>query len=183
MVESVSQTSGTESLSIRPRARILRTIGDELISNETVAITELVKNAYDADATRVMVRFNGPLKAGQGSIEVLDNGYGMSLDIIRGAWMEPANPAKKRRLRSEERGRRLLGEKGIGRFATSRLARFLEVVSRRVGLDREVRAVFDWSQFDDEEKYLDEVEILWDETLPADISPEGEIGNLWGREE
>lgn len=39
-------------LALRPRARILRTLGEELISNETVAVIELVKNAYDADATR-----------------------------------------------------------------------------------------------------------------------------------
>ncbi len=183
MVESVSQTASTESLVIRPRARILRTIGDELISSETVAIIELVKNAYDADATRVMVRFNGPLEAGQGSIEVLDNGHGMSFATIRNAWMEPANPAKKRRRRSEKRGRRLLGEKGIGRFAASRLARFLEVVSRRDSADREVRAMFDWNLFDDEETYLDQVEVLWDETLPTDISPAGEIGGLWENKE
>lgn len=183
MVRSVSRTLGTESLSIRPRARILRTLGDELISNETVAIVELVKNAYDADATRVMVRFNGPLEAGQGSIEVLDNGHGMSFDTIRSAWMEPANPAKRRLRRSEKRGRRLLGEKGIGRFAASRLARFLEVVSRRAGTNREVRAVFDWEQFDDEDKFLDEIEVLWDETPPSDISPRGEMCSLWEKKD
>ena len=42
---------------LRPRAQMLRRIGDELISSEAVAVIELVKNAYDADATRVLVRF------------------------------------------------------------------------------------------------------------------------------
>src|SRR5205807_4309483 len=49
-------------------------------------------------------------------------------------------------------------EKGIGRFAASRLANNLEVVTRRAGEDREIRALFDWSQFDDEQKYLDQDE-------------------------
>jgi signal transduction histidine kinase len=183
MVKPVSQTPDTQHLNLRPRARLLRTIGDELISSETVAVIELVKNAYDADATRVAVRFNAPLEAGRGSIEVIDNGHGMSFDTIRTAWMEPATPVKRRRNRSEQRARRMLGEKGIGRFATSRLADFLEVVSRRADADREVRVFFDWSQFNDEQKYLDEIEILWEEVPPSDISPSGDIRNLWEEEE
>lgn len=182
MVKPVSQTLDTQNLKLRPRARLLRTIGDELISSETVAVIELVKNAYDADATRVAVKFTAPLEAGKGSIEVIDNGHGMSLDTIRTAWMEPATPIKRRRNKSEQLARRMLGEKGIGRFATSRLADFLEVVSRRAEADYEVRVFFDWSQFKDEQKYLDEVEILWEEVSPSDIHPNGDIGDLWKEE-
>ena len=69
---------------------MLRRIGDELISSETVAVIELVKNAYDADATRVLVRFQGPLEIGQGRIEVMDNGHGMSLETIQTpGWNRP----------------------------------------------------------------------------------------------
>ena len=149
---------------LRPRAQMLRRIGDELISSETVAVIELVKNAYDADATRVLVRFQGPLEIGHGTIEVMDNGHGMSLETIQTTWMEPATLFRKRQQRSEKYGRRVLGEKGIGRFAASRLANTLEVVTRRVGEDREIRALFDWSQFDDEHKYLDQVEVRWEES-------------------
>lgn len=176
-----SRTTGTKAL--RPRARILRTIGDELISSETVAIIELVKNAYDADATRVLVRFQNPLDVGQGGIEIIDNGHGMALETIEAAWMEPATLTKKRRTRSEERGRRVLGEKGIGRFAASRLADHLEVVTRRVGEEREVRVFFDWNQFDDEQKYLDEVEALWEEVDPVEICPGGTIQTVWREDE
>ena len=178
MVEPASRISGTQIL--RPRARILRTFGDELISSETVAVIELVKNAYDADATRVLVRFQGPLEIGQGRIEVMDNGHGMSLETIQTTWMEPATLFRKRQQRSEQYGRRVLGEKGIGRFAASRLANTLEVVTRRAGEDREIRALFDWSQFDDEHKYLDQVEVLWEESEPAEICPGGTIQALWG---
>src|SRR5712691_8303928 len=164
---------------LRPRAQMLRRIGDELISSETVAVIELVKNAYDADATRVLVRFQGPLEIGQGTIEVIDNGHGMSLETIQTTWMEPATLFRKRQQRSEQYGRRVLGEKGIGRFAASRLANTLEVVTRRAGEDREIRALFDWSQFDDEHKYLDQVEVLWEEADPAEICPGGTIQALW----
>lgn len=164
---------------LRPRARLLRTLGDELISNETVAVIELVKNAYDADATRVLVRFQGPLEPEKGRIEVIDNGHGMSLETIKTAWLEPATLMKKNRPRSEQRHRRVLGEKGIGRFAASRLANFLEVVTRRHVMEQEVRVFFDWSQFDDEEKYLDQVEVLWEEVQPSEICPDGTLEILW----
>lgn len=167
------------SMILRPRAPILQRIGDELISSETVAVIELVKNAYDADATRVLVRFQGPLEIGQGRIEVMDNGHGMSLETMQTTWMEPATLFRKRQQRSEQYGRRVLGEKGIGRFAASRLANHLEVVTRRAGEDREIRGLFDWSQFDDEHKYLDQVEVRWEEAKPAEICPGGTIQALW----
>src|SRR4029453_14762359 len=109
----------------------------------------------------------------------MDNGHGMSLETIQTTWMEPATLFRKRQQRSEQYGRRVLGEKGIGRFAVSRLANNLEVVTRRTGKEREIRALFDWSQFDDEQKYLDQVEVLWEESEPAEICPCGTIQALW----
>ena len=132
LLESTSAASekSTNQFVFRPRARIMRTLGQELISSETVALIELVKNAYDADATRVLIRFSGILEKGQGYIEVIDNGHGMSMDIIEKAWMEPATNSKRTRTRSEVFGRRLLGEKGVGRFAASRLASDLELITK-----------------------------------------------------
>ncbi|HBO5119098.1 histidine kinase [Pseudomonas aeruginosa] len=156
----------------RPRARIMKTLGEELISSDSVAIIELVKNAYDADASEVLVKFVGPLKQGEGSIHVIDNGKGMDRSTVERAWMEPATPSKVKNKVSES-GRRVLGEKGIGRFAASRLADELELVSRRRGGAEEVRAVFDWTQFDDEEKYLDEVRVLIEGRPATSIAEHG----------
>ena len=100
---------------LRPRARLMSTLGEELISNERVALTELVKNAYDADASLVVIRFNAPLVAGSGSIEVWDDGHGMSPETVRGTWLEIATPHRHRSPQSEGLGRRVLGAKGIGR--------------------------------------------------------------------
>ena len=72
----------------RPRARLLRTLGHELITNELVALQELVKNAYDADAHEVVISFENPITAGSGAVTVSDDGIGMSLDTLLGAWME-----------------------------------------------------------------------------------------------
>lgn len=169
---------------LRPRARLIRTLGEELISNEVVAVIELVKNAYDADATRVLIRFVAPLEIGKGRIEVIDNGHGMEITTVRTAWMEPATPSKrgKENRRTERLHRRYLGEKGIGRFASSRLAKELEVISRCEGAAKEVYAVFDWQQFDDDSKYLDEILILWEEREPSEIKAGGTIELLWKSE-
>jgi signal transduction histidine kinase len=173
-------TSGTAQL--RPRARILRTFGDELISSETVAVIELVKNSYDADASRVLVRFTGPLEVGAGAIDVIDDGHGMSTETVTTVWMEPATLFRAAERRSEVRGRRVLGEKGIGRFAASRLANRLLLVTRRPEGEFETTALFDWSQFDDEDSYLSDVEVLWEETEPQELTPDGALGSLPGEE-
>ena len=160
---------------LRPRARMLHTLGDELISNDTVAVIELVKNAYDADATIVVVKFHSPLEKGQGAIEVIDNGHGMSLETIQTTWMEPATNFRVQNRHTSEFGRRVLGEKGIGRFASARLAESLTLISRQTDALDEIWTYFDWTQFDDEEKYLDQVEILWNLSEPTEICPGGTI--------
>ncbi|WKC44096.1 sensor histidine kinase [Pseudomonas veronii] len=155
----------------RPRARIMKTLGEELISNDTVAIIELVKNAYDADAKDVLIKFDDDLEEGKGFIEVIDNGVGMDINTIRNAWMEPATPTKKKDKSSPNGSRRVLGEKGVGRFAASRLANSLELISRKSASSNEVYAFFDWTQFDDEEKFLDEIKIETSVRAPEEILP------------
>ena len=69
------------SQSFRPRARILRLLGDELIGNDRLAIFELVKNAYDADANEVIVRLD--LNTDEDPmITVSDDGEGMNLNTL-----------------------------------------------------------------------------------------------------
>lgn len=164
---------------LRPRARIMRTLGDELISSEAVALIELVKNAYDADATRVIVRFQEPLERGQGGIDVIDDGHGMTRDTILGTFLEPATSFRRDHRRSEEFQRIVTGEKGIGRFAVSRLADELELVSRRPGAPTETHVLFDWSAFDNPDAYLDEVDVAWESVEPQEITPSGIAQDLW----
>src|SRR5262249_3461038 len=76
------------SIAFRPRARLLKLIGAELISDDVVAVTELVKNAYDADASRVTISFHSVTAPG-GEITITDDGSGMDVDTVLGVWMEP----------------------------------------------------------------------------------------------
>ena len=165
MNQLVSPQSGFAPFA--PRARLLRLIGAELISDDVVAITELVKNAHDADATFVSLQF--VTAAGvDGEIVVRDDGHGMDLGTLLGRWMQPAGSSKGREgTRFTSGGRRVLGEKGVGRFAADKLASRLELVSRRRDESTEVHARFDWDEFDADDLMLSDVQNRW-EVRPAD---------------
>jgi signal transduction histidine kinase len=164
---------------LRPRARLVHTIGSELISSDRVALTELVKNGYDADAGNVLVRFEAPLTKGGGALWVIDDGEGMSEDVIRNAWLEPAHSHRRRNELSSRLSRVVLGEKGIGRFAAARLSDTFELFSRRG--QTEVSLRLRWADFADESKYLDEVRIRWDVGAPKVVTPGGLAGKIWAR--
>ncbi len=159
---------------LRPKARLIRAIGDQLISSEVVALLELVKNSYDADATCVAVKFVPDREFRGGRVLVIDNGAGMSIETLRGAWMEPATDYKLERPRSAG-GRRVLGEKGLGRFAAARIANHFYATSRPEGAGMEARVLLDWTAFDVKDRYLDEVLVLWDSAQPKDIAPHSQI--------
>jgi signal transduction histidine kinase len=182
--------------SLRPKARLIKTIGEDLISNNVVAIIELVKNSYDANSPIVVVEFQGEVaKIVEGKKEkrvikkelskliVLDEGYGMDLDIIEKVWMEPATNFKKKS-ENENKYRRFTGEKGIGRFASAKLASKLDIYTRKID-DNEIVVNFNWDDFSDEEKYLEEIKTKWFVREPESISTKGtilelsELNNSW----
>lgn len=148
-------------LQFRPRARIIRTIGDQLISGPEAAVIELVKNAYDADSSFVSIKFFPPLKVGEGRITVVDNGHGMTLSDIQDKWMEPATAAKSGVRLSPVRKRHMMGSKGIGRFAAAKLGSrmALNSISDRTGSLLEVLIPeLNWNVFDGD-TYLSDVSI------------------------
>ena len=107
----------------------------------------------------------------------------MALDTIQTAWMEPATLLKRQRTRSEGFGRRVLGEKGIGRFATSRLAKRLDVITKRAESSSQTRVRCDWTSFDDPSLFLDQVKVSWHEEGATQFSRLGIIRALWGVDE
>lgn len=116
----------------RPRARLLQLLGDELIGSTRLAVFELVKNAYDADANEVRVSVNVTLN--EPVITVADDGEGMSLDVLRSVWLVPGDDhrqkQRKQRLRSPKHNRLPLGEKGLGRFAVHKLGNRIRLTTR-----------------------------------------------------
>lgn len=122
----------SEDLAFRPRARLLQMLGDQLIGSSRLAIFELVKNAYDADADTVLITLD-KINTENAKIIVEDNGEGMSADIIKNIWLVPAHDHKEQQKKEKRRtkaGRLPLGEKGLGRFAVHKLGNEIQLVTR-----------------------------------------------------
>lgn len=130
--------------------QLFRELGELLVGRDSTALTELVKNSYDADATRVRIVGQSLRDGEDGMISVFDDGTGMTGDEFRTGYLTIAGRGKEMGDRRSRRfGRRFTGEKGIGRLATHKLAHELDVQSvaaqRKSPRGREqVRARIDW---------------------------------------
>ncbi|MET8367505.1 ATP-binding protein [Micromonospora sp. NPDC005194] len=167
---------------LRPRARLMQHLGEDLIPSDRVALTELVKNAYDADASIVVIRFVGPLSQGLGSVDVWDDGHGMSEATVSGSWLEIATAHRLKNTLSESGNRRVLGAKGLGRFAAARIANITTLVTRRAE-DNEIRVIVDWGRFTENDAYLDQVPLTWEVGPPSCFGPNGEAEQIFSRVE
>lgn len=145
---------------MRARARLITLIGEELISDEPVAVVELVKNAYDADAKAVMVRFEGVETLRPERILVSDDGIGMDLNTVLQGWFEPGTILKTGE-RTSLGGRVYQGAKGIGRFAAARLAEKMLMETKKDGERSGVVVLLEWGDFGDN-SYLDEMKFEYE---------------------
>jgi signal transduction histidine kinase len=158
-----------KSTTFRPRARLMLLLGDQLIRDAGIAVFELVKNAYDADATTCKVTLKEIEKDDEtAQIVVQDNGSGMDLATVTGVWLEPGTENRKKQKDAGQRTpkfKRLpLGEKGVGRFAVHKLGRKVRLVTRAKD-QQEVVVTIDWSAFD-KDKYLSQVPVKVTERDP-----------------
>ena len=178
----------SKTLKLKPYARLLTMLGDQLIRNEQVALSELIKNAYDADASWVKVTFDGfdtDYKPGKSArIVIEDDGHGMSAEDIEQHWVNPATPvkrlSKKGGARQTPSGRIIQGEKGIGRFALLKIGRDVRMVTRAAGSHDENVVNLRLEKFDedflaeDRAMFLDELDVEL-ETVPAKDIIEGPV--------
>lgn len=147
----------------KPRARLLLLLGDELIRDEAMAVFELVKNAFDADASVCTIDLNHVSQSDPSlaSIIVEDDGTGMDLDTVTNIWMEPGTDHRQSQRYSHKRtkrfGRLPIGEKGVGRFAVHKLGQKTQIITRRRSCDEIVIDV-DWDEFGSK-RYLSDVRI------------------------
>jgi signal transduction histidine kinase len=144
-------------LTFRPYARLLTMLGDQLIKNERIALVEIIKNSYDADASWVKVIFAGFGEnfkiTPQSKITVEDDGTGMTQDILENHWRSPATPVKKLAKLTQNttpKGRKIQGEKGIGRFAILKLGKTVTITTRPENSDSEYVLNFDFAPYDDD---------------------------------
>lgn len=119
------------NLKVRVQSHILKLLGDQLIGHDRLAIFELVKNSYDADASTVDVELS--LESSLPFISIKDNGCGMSLKDIESKWLEIGTDSKRgfsgKKL-SPKFKRLPLGEKGVGRLAIQKLGGTVNVITK-----------------------------------------------------
>lgn len=114
--------------------KLFHELGELLVAKESTALVELIKNAYDADATVVTVLGDKLDDPAAGKIIVKDDGLGMSSEEFENGFLRIAGRSKLTKdRRSPVFGRRYTGEKGVGRLAAHKLATKVEVLSRKSG--------------------------------------------------
>lgn len=190
----------SEKLQIKPYARLLTMLGDQLIKNELIALIELIKNSYDADASWAKVCFIDFAEdyslTPSSKIIIEDDGCGMNAEILRKHWLNPATPDKLKRKITDPKtpkGRVLQGEKGIGRFAIFKLGKKITITTRRQTQDKMGRFLdegepnenvltYDFSKYDNDfllengeekELYLDQLEVNLTQRTPVSIVEKG----------
>jgi signal transduction histidine kinase len=122
-------------------AQHIHRLGFELVGKQETALSELIKNAYDADATYINIDFKDYDKPG-GTLLIRDDGNGMTEQDIRDNWMRLSTSDKEKKPISPLYGRSRAGRKGIGRFAVERLGRQLLLETTRES--QQIRVHFDW---------------------------------------
>lgn len=151
----------------RPHARLLLLLGDELIKTPMLAVFELIKNSYDADASIVDINFSN-LDSPDAEIVIQDNGEGMDKNTIENIWLEPGNNYRLQEINKEIRtkiyNRLPLGGKGVGRFAIHKLGEEILMVTRKKD-QPEFVVRFSWANFESN-NYMDNINITYIERDP-----------------
>lgn len=161
MTDKLRKEAQEIPVKFKPRARLLLQLGDQLIRNESIALVELVKNSYDADANRVDIYMENIDSPENGTIIIEDDGFGMSPEIVENVWLEPGSDYKSLLIKSNtptpKFNRLPIGEKGIGRFGAHKLGGIIELTTKAKDCD-EVFVRIDWSELESY-KYLEDVPI------------------------
>lgn len=143
-----------------------RLIGRENVSKLDGAVIELIKNTYDADASICILYYD----AVSNVLYLIDNGTGMTLDVITKHWMTIGRSSKKSTYITDS-GRIQTGAKGIGRFALDRIAERCTMLTGTQGSERKILWRVDWSEFIGEVNIteinadIDDVDISFEEFM------------------
>lgn len=124
-------------------------LGKELVAKQETAVSELVKNAYDADATVVKLTFEETDSPG-GRLQIEDNGTGMNRSQLINGFMRLSSTDKIRHPISPWYKRQRAGRKGIGRFAAQRLGDKVIIITQTKESQDALRLEINWTQFEQE---------------------------------
>lgn len=134
------------TISFKVDAGLIDRLGRELVGRAETAVSELVKNSYDADARNVDVSFINTYDVG-GTLIIKDNGLGMTLEQLKNGFMTISSSDKIHNPISERYKRKRAGRKGIGRFATQRLGETLTIITQTLESNQAIKLVINWENY------------------------------------
>lgn len=134
-------------------AGIINRLGKELVGKHETAVSELVKNAYDADATNVKLTFENSWEPG-GTLHIQDDGQGMTRNQLINGFMRLSSSQKIHNPLSDKYNRIRAGKKGIGRFATQRLGNKLTIITQTVNSSNAIKISINWDDFETDKDLL-----------------------------
>lgn len=127
-------------------AGIINRLGKELVGRAETAISELIKNAYDAEASYAHLIFINAVKAG-GSLVIEDDGNGMTYEELINGFMRISSSDKVHSPISPNYKRKKAGKKGIGRFAAQRLGKQLIIITQTENSEHAIKATINWEDY------------------------------------
>lgn len=145
-----------KNLHFKTNIQLKSIIGKDLINDDNIAILELVKNSFDADAKKVEVQYfnlknNDDKKVLSFSdltsrLLIKDTGIGMNLNDIQNKWLNIAYSEKK--TNNRQHNRMMAGAKGVGRFSCDRLGEYLNLYTKKKDTDHYLLLKIDWKKFE-----------------------------------
>lgn len=127
-------------------AGVIDRLGNELVARQETAVSELVKNSYDADAIEVRLTFINSSNTG-GTLIISDNGTGMNREQLINGFMRISSTDKIRNPFSTIYNRKRAGQKGIGRFSVQRLGEKLTIITQTENEDKALKLTIDWEKY------------------------------------
>ncbi len=156
-LESSVENFDGQTASFRVHASLIYKLGESLIADEVTALSELIKNSYDADATICSLTIDSGYieeisgKECKGCIELSDNGCGMDLGTIVNGWLTLSNSPKKKMKKEQKTTPKFhrypLGDKGLGRLSVQKLGRYMQMTTKAADSNVEYRVIIPWGDF------------------------------------
>jgi signal transduction histidine kinase len=161
-------------------ARVPMQLGRESISSSTVAVSELIKNAYDADAESVHVEFHLRESPAISSLVLRDDGSGMDAATLYQHWLKIGTDFKNGIELSLNKKRILTGAKGLGRLGLDRLSKKVILFTKKKGSDVVIQLVVDWRKYEGTSASISDIQHnIYEQDLPLT----GKYGNIFTTEE
>ncbi|HHQ6548824.1 TPA: ATP-binding protein [Serratia fonticola] len=157
-------------------ARVPMQLGRESISSSTVAVSELIKNGYDADAESVHVEFYLRESPALSTLVIRDDGNGMDANTIYDHWLKIGTDFKSGVELSLNKKRVLTGAKGLGRLGLDRLSKKVVLYTKKKGSSTVIQLIVDWRKYEETNASISDIKHdIYEQDLPLS----GKYGDIF----